>query len=73
MKEYKRKDQEMDDVLDDIIGGIQGVKGKVKQINQKQDEIIEKTNKNKTHVDKVSKRIETDNDKLKKIIKQVIY
>ncbi len=40
----------MDDMLDDIIQGVQGVKGKVKQINQKQDQIVEKTNKNKTHV-----------------------
>lgn len=63
----------MDDALDDVIQGIQGVKAKVKQINQKQDEIIDKTKKNKTHVEKVSKRIETDNDKLKKIIKKVFY
>lgn len=62
----------MDDVLDGIIDGIQGVKTKVKGINQRQDQIIEKTNKNKTHVEKVGKRIQTDNDKLKKIIKQVI-
>jgi hypothetical protein len=47
----------MDDALDDVIQGIQGVKAKVKQINQKQDEIIDKTKKNKAHVDKVSKRI----------------
>lgn len=33
----------MDDALDDIIDGVQGVKMKVKGINQKQDVIIEKT------------------------------
>ena len=37
MRAYKEKDKEMDDMLDDIIQGVQGVKGKVKQINQKQD------------------------------------
>lgn len=72
MKQYRDKDREMDDVLDGIIEGIQGVKGKVMQINTKQDQIAEKANKNKLHVDKVSKRIETDNDKLKVIIKKVI-
>ncbi len=63
----------MDIVLDDIITGIQGVRGKVKNINDKQDEVIEKTNKAKKKVEKVSKRIETDNDKLKEIIKHVCY
>lgn len=47
----------MDDALDGIIDGIQGVKSKVKGINQRQDQIIEKTNKNKAHVEKVGKRI----------------
>lgn len=57
MKEYARKDKEMDDMLDIIIDGVQGIKGKVKQINANQDQIIERTNKNKQAVDKVSKRI----------------
>lgn len=47
----------MDDMLDIIIDGVQGIKGKVKQINANQDQIIERTNKNKQAVDKVSKRI----------------
>lgn len=40
MKEYARKDKEMDDMLDIIIDGVQGIKGKVKQINANQDQII---------------------------------
>lgn len=57
MRQYAERDKEMDDALDGIIDGIQGVKGKVRQINEKQDQIIEKTNKNKKHVEKVSKRV----------------
>lgn len=35
----------MDVVLDEIIGGLQVVRNKVKGINEKQDEIIDKTKK----------------------------
>ena len=37
----------MDEALDDIIDCVVNVKQKVKNINKKQDEINEKTNKNK--------------------------
>ena len=50
LKGLAQNDKIMDDILDDVIEGIQGVKGKVKQINQRQDEIIDKTKKNKVHV-----------------------
>ena len=50
LKGLAQNDKIMDDMLDDVIEGIQGVKGKVKQINQRQDEIIDKTKKNKVHV-----------------------
>jgi hypothetical protein len=39
MKQYRDKDKEMDDMLDGIIEGVQGVKGKVMQINSQQDQI----------------------------------
>jgi hypothetical protein len=40
----------MDNVLDDVIAGVQGVRAKVKNINEKQDEIIDKTNKAKKKI-----------------------
>lgn len=44
-------------MLDIIIDGVQGIKGKVKKINEQQDQVIERTGKNKQAVEKVSKRI----------------
>lgn len=57
MQKFKQKDIQMDGVLDDIIDGVQGITAKVKGINKKQDQVIEKTHKNKDKVIKVSKRI----------------
>jgi hypothetical protein len=42
METYKKKDIEMDAVLDEIIHGIGGVRKKVQNINEKQDEINKK-------------------------------
>ncbi len=37
-------------MLDGIIDGVQQVKGKVININKRQDEIVERTGKNKVHI-----------------------
>lgn len=42
MEAYKKKDQEMDVVLDEIIVGVGGLRKKVQNINEKQDEINKK-------------------------------
>lgn len=37
MEAYKKKDEEMDGVLDEIIQGVGNVRKKVQNINEKQD------------------------------------
>lgn len=51
----------MDFVIDDIILGVRGIKGKVKNINEAQEVINEKTGKAGTKVDTLSNRIKGDN------------
>jgi hypothetical protein len=60
-------------MVDDIITGVKGIKGKVKQIGEHQDIINEKTKKADQKITKVSERLEKDNDSLKIIIKKVLY
>lgn len=51
----------MDVILDDIIVGVRGIKGKVKNINEAQEVINEKTGKAGNKVDSLSSRIKGDN------------
>lgn len=60
-------------MVDDITAGVKGLRGKVKQMNEQQDEINVKTKKAGDKVEIVSNRIKKDNDNLKDIIKKVIY
>lgn len=62
----------MDVMVDDIITGVQGIRGKVKQINEHQDIINQKTKKADDKITKVNDRIQKDNDSLKVIIKKVL-
>ena len=61
----------MDDMIDEIINGVKIVKGKVKNINEAQDTINQKTKKADEKVGALSNRIKGDNEKLKKIIEDV--
>jgi hypothetical protein len=51
----------MDAAIDDIIVGIRGIKGKVKNINEAQEVINEKTGKAGNKVDSLTTRIKGDN------------
>lgn len=68
---WKKKDEEIELVVDDIIMGVKNLKGKVKNINEAQDTINEKTNTASKKVDSLSTRIQGDNARLKKIIEDV--
>ena len=61
MEAYKKKDEEMDIVLDEIIVGVGNVRKKVKNINEKQDEINKKIEVNNQKAGTLEKRIKTDN------------
>jgi hypothetical protein len=65
---WKKKDQDMDVQLDDIIVNVKGLKGKVKRMGEAQDVINEKTKKGADKADTLATRIHGDNEKLKKII-----
>lgn len=45
INKWNKKDKQMDDMVDDIIGGVKGIRGKVKKMNEAQDIIIDKTKK----------------------------
>lgn len=51
----------MEVMVDDIITGVKGLKGKVKKMNEAQDVIIEKTGKADQKVGKLENRIKGDN------------
>lgn len=72
MEAYKKKDEEMDVVLDEIIMGVQEVRKGVQNINEKQDQINTKVVDQNKQANKMNKRIERDNDKLKVIIQKVL-
>lgn len=55
-------------MLDEIIVGVQGVRKKVKNINEKQDEINEKVDGGNKEARKLEDRLQTDNQKLKKVL-----
>lgn len=63
----------MDAKLDNMIGGIATLNRHVKNINQANDVVADKIKKNKKAVIGLSQRIETENEKLKKIIKRVPF
>ena len=71
INKWKKKDEEMDGAIDDIIVGVRGLKGKVQRMNEAQDVINEKTKKGVDKADKLANRIQGDNEKLKKIIEDV--
>ena len=73
INKWKKKDEEMDGAIDDIIVGVRGLKGKVQRMNEAQDVINEKTKKGVEKADKLANRIQGDNEKLKKIIEDVSF
>lgn len=70
MEAYKKKDEEMDIVLDEIIQVVGGVTKKVKGINEKQDEVNKKVEAGNKKAIQLERRIKTDNEKLKVIIEK---
>jgi Mg2+ and Co2+ transporter CorA len=58
---WKKNENEMEDMIEEIINGVKVVKGKVVTINQAQDIINEKTGKADEKVGKLSTRIQGDN------------
>lgn len=64
----KKKNAELDVMVDNITVGIKGLKQKVKNINELQDTIEQKQQPIEGKMDGLTKRIKRDNDQLKKII-----
>lgn len=73
MNDFRRVDKQMDDKLDGMIAGIATLNRHVKNINQANDVVAEKVRKNKKAVKELSQHIETENEKLKKILKKVLW
>ena len=70
MEDFRKVDKQMDDRLDNMIVGIATLNRHAKNINQANDVVAEKVRKNTKAVKGLSQHIETENEKLKKIIKK---
>jgi hypothetical protein len=72
MEDFRKVDKQMDDRLDNMIVGIATLNRHAKNINQANDVVAEKVRKNTKAVKGLSQHIETENEKLKKIIQKVL-
>lgn len=70
MRQFKETDRQLDGKLDLIIKGVDGVLHKVRNINAANDQVADRIKKNRKAVDSLSQHIETENEKLKKILKK---
>ncbi len=64
----KKKDAEIDVMVDDIRAGVKHLRKKVQNINEMQDIIEQKQQPIGQKIDGLTKRIKKDNDQLKTII-----
>jgi hypothetical protein len=61
MDEFKETDKQIDVKVDDLIMGIMNLNRHVKKINEANDVVQEKVQKNRKAVEQLSLKIETEN------------